>query len=144
MERLTPELFIQTPLEIQRYHLNKALIKLRRRQVTLMHVLVSRYCEVVQQDGLTDIFHMNTCIRAFTYGVLHGISNTQHPYLQQPVNVIRLQRILMDCIDCLEQLLKHPKPETVVMHMFYFLQQYGKSQKNLKERFSITWISISN
>ena len=107
-----------------------------------MHALISKYYEVVQQDGLTDIFHMNTCIRAFTYSVLENVTNTQHPYLQQQMDLIKLQQILMDCIDCLEQLLKHPKTEAVVIHMFYFIQQYGKFQKDLKEKFSITWIPI--
>ena len=143
MERLTPELFMEISPEIQNYHLEKALVKLRRRQVTLMHALVPRYREVVQQGNLEDIFHMNTCIRAFTYGVLEHVEHTRHPYLQQPMNLIKMQELLLDCIDCIEKLSKYSSIKTVAMPMFYFIQQFGKFQKDLKEKFTISWIPIS-
>lgn len=143
MERLTPELFKEISPEIQKYHLEKALVKLRRRQVTLMHALVSRYYEVVQQDGLTDIFHMNTCIRTFTYGILEHVENIHHPNLQQQVNPIKMQELLLDCIDCIEKLSKYSNTSIFAMPMFHFIQQFGKFQKDLKEKFSITWIPIS-
>ena len=107
-----------------------------------MHALISRYYEVVQQDGLTDIFHMNTCIRAFTYGVLEHVEHIHHPYLQQQMNLIKMQELLSDCIDCIEKLSKYSSTKTVAMPMFHFIQQFGRFQKDLKEKFSITWIPI--
>ena len=143
MERLTPELFMEISPEMQNYHLEKALVKLRRRQVTLMHALVPRYREVVQQGNLADIFHMNTCIRVFTDGVLEHVEHTHHPYLHQPMNLIKMQELLLDCIDCIEKLSKYSSIKTVAIPMFYFIQQFAKFQKDLKEKFAISWIPIS-
>ena len=90
MERLPLQLFLQASREIQNYHINKALTKIRRRQITLAHVLVSKYQQLVQQNGLQDVFNMNTHIRTITYTVFEGIKFVQHPYQQQPMNPIKL------------------------------------------------------
>ena len=47
MERLSPELFIQMSEEAQTYHVNKALNKLRGRQITLAHASTPIYHEVL-------------------------------------------------------------------------------------------------
>ena len=69
MERLPLELFIQMSEEAQTYHVNKALNKLRRRQITLTHTLTPRYHNVLFQDKLKDVFYMSTYIRNFVHDV---------------------------------------------------------------------------
>ena len=142
MERLPLQLFLQASREIQNYHINKALTKIRRRQITLAHVLVSKYQQLVQQNGLQDVFNMNTHIRTITYAVFEGIRFVQHPYQQQPMNPIKLREVLMDCVDCIEKLMNYEKNETMLNLMFHFTQQIGHQQKRFREAYSISWIPI--
>ena len=85
---------------------------------------------------------MNTHIRTVTYAVFEGIRFVQHPYQQQPMNPIKLQEVLMDCVDCIEKLMNYEKNETMLNLMFHFTQKIGHQQKQFREAYSISWIPI--
>ena len=104
--------------------------------------MVSKYQQLVQQNGLQDVFNMNTHIRTITYAVFEGIRFVQHPYQQQPMNPIKLREVLMDCVDCIEKLMNYEKNETMLNLMFHFTQQIGHQQKRFREAYSISWIPI--
>ena len=139
MERLSLELFIQMSKEIQTYHVNKALNKLCRRQITLTHILAPRYHEVLFQDKLKDVFYMSTYIRNFVHDVFEQIEIAQHPYIQQTMGPVKFREILVDCI---EKILQYKKNKTTLNLQFHFIQQFGQFQKKLKEKFSISWLPM--
>ena len=142
MERLSPELFIQMSEETQTYHVNKALNKLRRRQITLTHTLTPRYHEVLFHDKLKDVFYMNTYIRNFVHDVFEQIQIAPHPYIQQTIDSVKFHEILVDCTDCIESILQYKKNKTTLNLLFQFIQQFGQFQKKLKEKFSISWLPM--
>ena len=93
MERLSPKLFIQMSEEIQIYHVNKALNKLHRRQITLTNILTPRYHEVLFHDKLKNVFYMRTYIRNFIHNIFEQIEIAQHPYIQQTINLDKFREI---------------------------------------------------
>ena len=146
MERLSPELFIQMSEEIQIYHVNKALNKLHRRQITFTRTLAPRYHEVLFQDKLKDVFYMITYIRNFVHDVFEQIEIAQHPYIQQTMDPVKFREILVDCTDCIEKILQYKKNKTTLNLLFHFIQQFGQFQKKLKENFFhklVTYASTS-
>ena len=88
MERLSPQLFVQMSEETQIYHVNKALNKLRRRQITVTHTLAPRYHEVLFHDKLKEVFYMNTYIQSFVYDVFQQTKVAKHPYTQQTMDSV--------------------------------------------------------
>ena len=142
MERLSPELFIQMSEETQIYHVNKALNKLCRRQITLTHALAQKYYEVLFQDRLKDVFYMNTYIQINVYDVFEQIKVAQHPYIQQTMHPVKFCEIFVDCTDCIEKIKDHKKNKTTFNLLFHLIQQFGQFLKKLKEEFSISWLPM--
>ena len=142
MERMTIDLFMQKSEETQIYHVNKALGKLRRRQITLTHALTTKYQEVMFHNSLKDVLYINTYIRAFVQDICENNEVTQHPYTQMLMNPIRFREILMDTTNCIEEMLQCDKSSVILHSIFHFIQQFGQLQKELKDKHSVSWIPL--
>ena len=142
MERMSIELFMQKSEKAQIFHVNKALNKLRRRQITLTHVLTTKYQEVMFHNSLKDVFYMNTYIRAFVQDICENNEVTQHPYTQMLMNPIRFREVLMDTTNYIEKMLDYKKSSVILNSIFHFVQQFGQLQKKLKEKYSVSWIPM--
>ena len=132
MERMSIDLFMQKSEKTQIYHVNKALEKLRRRQITLTHALTTKYQEVMFHNSLKDVFYMNTYIRAFVQDICESNEVTQHPYIQMLMNPIRFREVLMDTTNCIEKMLNYNKSSVILNSIFHFIQQFGQLQKDLR------------
>ena len=142
MERMSIELFMQKSEKTQIYHVDKALNKLRRRQITLTHVLTIKYQEVMFHNSLKDVFYMNTYIRAFVQDICENNEVTQHPYTQKLMNPIRFREVLTDTTNYIEKMLNCKKSSVTLNSIFHFIQQFGQLQKGLKDKYSVSWIPI--
>ena len=142
MERMSIDLFMQKSEKTQIYHVNKALEKLRRRQITLTHVLTAKYQEVMFYNSLKDVFYMNTYIRAFVQDICENNEVTQHPYIQMLMNPNRFREVLMDTTNCIEKMLNYNKSSVILNSIFHFIQQFGQLQKRLKDKYSVSWIPL--
>ena len=142
MERMSVEMFMQKSEKTQIYHVDKALNKLRRRQITLTHILTAKYQEVMFHNSLKDVFYMNTYIRAFVQDICENNEVTQHPYIQMLMNPIRFREVLMDTTNYIEKMLDCKKSSVILNSIFHFVQQFGQLQKGLKEKYSVSWIPV--
>ena len=142
MKRMSVEMFMQKSEKTQIYHVDKALNKLRRRQITLTHVLTTKYQQVMFHNNLKDVFYMNTYVRAFVQDICENNEVTQHPYIQMLMNPIRFREVLMDTTNYLEKMLNCKKSSVILNSIFHFIQQFSELQKELKEKYSVCWVPI--
>ena len=130
--------------EIQIYHVNKALNKLRRRQITLTHTLSPRYHEVLFQDKLKDVFYMNTYIRNFVHDVFEQIEIARHPYILQPMDSIKFHEILVDSHRLYRKdITIQEKQDNIKLVVPFYRSNLDSTRKKLKEKFSSELVAHS-